>query len=89
MWSARQSNAVRRQLKSNVRTAGDGGGVGVLGRVVCIRPPIGTLASDAEAPVAEPGVGAYSYERVMYNYPGVTTTIGPHRNDRTRQQNTG
>lgn len=75
MWSARQSNAVRRQLKTNVQTAGDGGGVGVLGRVVVVRPPIGTIASTAESTVAEPGVGAYSYERVIYSYPGVTTSI--------------
>jgi hypothetical protein len=75
IWSARQSNAVRRQMKVMTQTAGDGGGVGVLGRVAVIRPPIGTLASTAESTVAEPGVGAYSYERVIYAYPGVTTTI--------------
>ena len=75
LFSARQSNAVRRQLKTNVQTAGDNGGVGVLGRVALVRPPIGTLASTAESTVAEPGVGAYSYERIIYSYPGVTTSI--------------
>lgn len=77
MYSARQSNAVRTQLKSMVQTVGDGGGVGVFGRVAVVRPPIGTLASVAESSTTQPGVGAYSYERIIYTYPGVTTTIGP------------
>ncbi len=75
IFSARQSNAVRTQMKSMVQTAGDGGGVGVLGRVACIRPPIGTLAATAESTTAQPGVGAYSYERVTYCYPGVTQSV--------------
>jgi hypothetical protein len=75
LFSARQSNTVRQQLKANVQTAGDGGGVGVLGRVAVIRPPIGTLASTAESTTSAPGVGAYSYERVIYTYPQVTQSV--------------
>jgi hypothetical protein len=75
IWSARQSDAIRQALKVQVQQVGDGGGLGVLGRVAVIRPPIGTLASQAESSVAQPGVGAYSYERIIYTYPGVTTSI--------------
>jgi hypothetical protein len=75
LWSARQSNSVRNQLLQNVNTVGSGGGAGVVGRMACIRPPIGTLASQAESSTLQPGVGAYTTERIIYNYPGVTTTI--------------
>jgi hypothetical protein len=74
-FSARQSNAVRAQLKVAMQTLGDGGGCGVLGRVACVRPPIGTLAAAAESSVAAPGVGATSYERIIYNYPDVTVSV--------------
>jgi len=75
LWAARQSNSVRAQLLANVQAVGDNGGAGVLGRITCVRPPIGTLASAAESGVAQPGVGATSYQRVVYCYPGVTTTV--------------
>jgi hypothetical protein len=75
LFSARQSNAIRTQLKLTVQTVGDNGGTGCLGRVAVVRPPIGTLASTAESQVAQPGVGAYSYERIIYTYPGVTVSI--------------
>jgi hypothetical protein len=75
IWSARQSDTVRRQLLVNVQTAGDGGGAGVLGRIAIIRPPIGTLEAGAESTVAEPGVGAYSYQRIVYCYPQVTMFV--------------
>jgi hypothetical protein len=73
--SARQSNSVRLQLKATMQALGDNGGAGVLGRVACVRPPIGTLASVAESSVASPGVGATSYDRIIYNYPGVTQSV--------------
>jgi hypothetical protein len=75
LWSARQSNSVRNQLLGNVNAVGGGGGVGVIGRLALIRPPIGTLTAAAESSVAQPGVGAYTTERIIYCYPGVTTTI--------------
>lgn len=75
LWSARQSNTTRTQLKSNTQTAGDGGGVGVLGRIAIVRPPIGTLEASAVSNVAQPGVGAYRYERVVYTWPQVTTYV--------------
>jgi hypothetical protein len=75
LWSARQSNAVRQQLLSNVQTVGDNGGAGVFGRLAFVRPPIGTLAAAAESSVSQPGVGMYSYQRVVYNYPGIQQTM--------------
>ena len=75
MWSARQSNSVRNQMLQIVGLIGNGGGVGVVGRMCIVRPPIGTLASVAESQVAQPGVGATSTERIIYCYPGVTTVI--------------
>ena len=77
LWSARQSNAVRQQLLSNAQTVGDNGGAGVVGRVNFVRPPIGTLASTAESTVSQPGVGMYAYQRIIYNYPGITQTMPP------------
>jgi hypothetical protein len=74
MWSARQSDTIR-QLKLMCQQDGDGGGKGVLGRMAIVRPPIGTLASAAESSVTQPGVGAYSYQRIIYTYPAVTTSI--------------
>jgi hypothetical protein len=75
MWSARQSNSVRNQMLQIVNLLGNGGGVGVVGRVCVVRPPIGTLSATANSLVAQPGVGATSTERIIYCYPGVTTVI--------------
>jgi hypothetical protein len=75
LWSARQSNSVRNQMLQLVNNIGNGGGVGVIGRTAIIRPPIGTLAATAESSVSQPGVGAYTTERIIYCYPGVTTTV--------------
>jgi hypothetical protein len=60
--SARQSNAIRRQLKQN---AIDTSGLGHYGRKAILAPPIGTTL-DAMSAAAEPGVGAYRHERVSY-----------------------
>ncbi len=71
-WSARQSNSVRRTLKQNALDASAGG---LLGRMACVRPPLGTLRAVAESTSAEPGVGATRDQRVIYCYPGANTTV--------------
>lgn len=71
IYSARQSNTVRRKLRENVLNASSN----LFGRMACIRPPLGTTRSAALSKVAEPGVGAYRDQRVIYNYPGVRTFV--------------
>lgn len=70
-WSARQSNACRRKVRDNAKTASANG---CFGRFGCIRPPLGTTKAIAKG-AAEPGVGPYRDQRVAYNYPGVRTTL--------------
>ena len=70
--SARQSNTVRRQLKVNALAASAGG---CNGRIACIRPPLNTAKSTATSTIAEPGVGAYRDQRVVYCYIGSNTTV--------------
>jgi len=70
--SARQSNAIRRALLANVLFASANG---MLGRVACIRPPLGTTELVATSPSAEPGVGAYSSQRVFYCWPQQRTQV--------------
>ena len=71
--SARQSNAVRVALKSNVIDASDNG---CSGRMTVIRPPLGTTTEAmAMSTVAQPGVGTYRNQRVIYAYPGVNVNI--------------
>jgi hypothetical protein len=60
--SARQSNAIRRQLRQN---AIDTSGLGHYGRKSLLVPPIGTTL-DAMSASTEPGVGAYRHERVSF-----------------------
>lgn len=64
---ARQSNAVRYALRSNSL---DASADGMYGRVAVIRPPLGTSRAVARSNVAQPGVGAYRDQRVIYSYPG-------------------
>lgn len=71
MWSARQSNAVRRALRANAIEASS---VGCFGRKCVIRPPLGTTRGVAQSD-AEPGVGAYRHQRTWYTFPGVRTYI--------------
>jgi len=71
VWSARQSNAVRRKGKAN---AIDASGSGLFGRRFVMRPPLGTTRAVAKGSV-EPGVGAYRHERVYYTYPGATMYV--------------
>jgi hypothetical protein len=72
IWSARQSNSIRRALKANVIAASAGG---LFGRMAVIRPPMNTLKSVAESTSAEPGVGGYRHERVIYTYPNAATQV--------------
>ena len=34
-----------------------------------------SIAAAAESSVSQPGVGMYAYQRVVYNYPGITQTM--------------
>ena len=72
IFSARQSNSVRRNLKQN---ALDASSTGSYGRVAVIRPPMGTLKSVAQSTSVEPGVGPYRDQRVIYCYPQARTQI--------------
>lgn len=72
-WSARQSNQVRARLRQN---ALDASASGLLGRMAAIRPPLGTTTrAMAKSNAAQPGVGAYRSQRVVYNYPGVQSFV--------------
>lgn len=73
IWSARQSNVCRAQARSN---AIDASATGLLGRVAAIRPPLGTTTrAMAKSNAAQPGVGAYRSQRVVYCFPGVQTFV--------------
>lgn len=72
IFSARQSNAVRRALRAN---ALDASAHGLFGRMACIRPPLNTAPETALSNIAEPGVGAYRDQRVIYCYPGASTFV--------------
>ncbi len=73
IFSARQSNAVRRRLRTNAIEAS----AVCFGRIACIRPPLGTTKLAARSNLAEPGVGAYRDQRVVYNFPGVNVFVPP------------
>lgn len=73
IFCARQSNAVRTALRQN---ALDAAAEGLAGRMAIIRPPLGTTTrAQALSTIAQPGVGAYRSERVIYAYPGVAASI--------------
>ena len=67
IFSARQSNQIRRALKANALTASSSG---LFGRMACIRPPLNTSPSVAVSASMEPGVGATRDQRVIYCYIG-------------------
>lgn len=71
IWSARHSNAVRRAVKKNAKDASEGG---MFGRVCCVRAPMGTTKAAAQGD-AEPGVGAYRDQRVIYCWPQASTQV--------------
>lgn len=70
--AARQSNALRYALRSNALEAS---AEGMFGRVTVIRPPLGTNRAMARSTVAQPGVGAYRDQRVIYSYPGGNMSV--------------
>jgi len=70
--SARQSNTVRRGLRTNALTASASG---CFGRMACVRPPLNTDKYTATSPVADPGVGAYRDQRVVYCYIGTNVYV--------------
>lgn len=72
IWSARQSNALRKALKQNVI---DASANGLLGRVACVRPPMNTIKSVALSTSSQPGVGATRDQRVIYCYPNANTYV--------------
>ncbi len=71
-YSARQSNQVRKSMRDNVLTAS---AQGCFGRIGIVRPPLNTPKVVAKSNVAEPGVGAYRDQRVIYCYPGANTFV--------------
>jgi len=72
IWSARQSNIVRTELRTN---AEDASASGLYGRMAAIRPPLGTTRAAALSSASQPGVGAYRDQRVVYCFPGVQTFV--------------
>lgn len=71
--SARQSNAIRTALRTNALRAST---EGLAGRIAVIRPPLGTTTrAQALSLTAQPGVGAYRDQRVVYAYPGAATFV--------------
>ncbi len=72
IYSARQSNTIRKQLRSNVL---DASANGCFGRMCILRTPMNTPKTIALSTTAEPGVGAYRDQRVIYTYPNVNTFV--------------
>lgn len=73
VFSARQSNAVRNELRQN---AIDASANGCAGRRAIVRPPLGTTTrAQARSSSTQPGVGAYRSDRVDYAFPGVRTHV--------------
>ncbi|GAC1476159.1 MAG: hypothetical protein PVSMB8_02610 [Vulcanimicrobiaceae bacterium] len=72
IWSARQSNVVRRALRQN---AIDASAKGCFGRITAVRPALNTARDTARSTVAEPGVGAYRDRRVIYCWPQANTFV--------------
>jgi hypothetical protein len=72
IFSARQSNACRVNLKQNAIVASQGG---MLGRMAVVRPPLGITTATALSTTTQPGVGAYRDQRVIYCFPGVASVV--------------
>jgi hypothetical protein len=72
IWSARQSNVVRRKLRENVLTASS---IGMFGRLAALRTPLGTSKALALSRIAEPGVGAYRNQRVIFCWPQANSFV--------------
>jgi hypothetical protein len=72
IFSARQSNTIRKRLRVN---AIDASGNGCFGRMACVRPPLNTAKATALSGSTAPGVGASRDQRVIYCYPGANTFV--------------
>ena len=72
IYAARQSNQVRRKLRTNVIEASS---IGMYGRMAVIRSPLGTTPALAKSRIAEPGVGAYRDQRVIYCWPQANSFV--------------
>lgn len=72
MYSARQSNTVRKAIRTTVLSASANG---CFGRVGVIRTPLGLNKAVALSTTAEPGVGAYRDQRVIYCWPQANTFV--------------
>lgn len=71
-FAARQSNTVRRKLCEN---AIDASAIGCFGRMTVLRTPLGITKNAALSKVAEPGIGAYRDQRVIYCWPQANTFV--------------
>lgn len=72
IFSARQSNTIRKALRANAIAASADG---CFGRMAIVRPPLGTTKGVATSGSQEPGVGAYRDQRVIYTFPQANTFI--------------
>jgi hypothetical protein len=72
IFSARQSNTVRKALRTNATTASSSGS---FGRMACIRPPLNTAKATATSRTDPKGVAATRDQRVVYCYPGFNTFV--------------
>lgn len=72
IFAARQSNVVRRALRANAVSASANG---LYGRMAVVRTPMGTTKAAALSRIAEPGVGAYRSQRVIYCWPQASTFV--------------
>lgn len=70
--SARQSNTIRTALRTNAVEASS---EGCYGRMAVIRPPLKATRATAKSTTAQPGVGTYRHQRVVYAYPGVQISV--------------
>ena len=71
VFSARTSATIRAKIKSHVLDAS----AKALGRMGTLRPALSLYTTAAAVATADPGVGANRDERIIYNWPGVTTFI--------------
>lgn len=69
--SARQSNIIRTALRDSALEASANG---CRGRIAIVRPPFGTTRAIARGS-AQPGIGAYRNQRLVYAFPGVHAYI--------------
>lgn len=72
IWSARQSNTVRQQIRANVLSASS---TGAYGRVGIIRTPLNTTTTLALSTAGAPGVGLTRDQRIVYCYPQASTYV--------------